>query len=176
MSVPQIKGTIFVHMTWPVTDRLNRTTAFSQIQTTRLLSQLIFVPTGGALIAINPWIPMMISSVLMVAGFAVAVKFIPETLPLSARGHIENQQLVFLVGNCPKGKDDLRQCMKQQLVEFTDLGSWVIANIRVVLVLFSFLAFFLGAQLSGALLLQYSSRRFGWSFSKVRALMSPHWD
>jgi hypothetical protein len=50
-----------------------------------MIAQFIFVPVGGTLVSINPWTPMVISSVVTALGFLGALIFLPETLPPAVR-------------------------------------------------------------------------------------------
>jgi hypothetical protein len=95
-----------------------RTPAFQQMPSAMLLAELLFVPLGGALLSINPWIPMLISSVLAVLGILVAFLFLPETPPSAVTsgdgGIVLNSHWA---GNM---KNDICTCIKK-LVE---AGSW----------------------------------------------------
>ncbi|KAM4064466.1 major facilitator superfamily protein [Hirsutella rhossiliensis] len=145
-----------------------RTTAFSHIQSASLLSQFLFTPVGAVLMVQSPWIPMFISSAFMLVGFGVAVFFVPETLNL--------QSLQDDTGGGQGGEALPKMSSHHPMLKCWDraraLGRWMAQNARVVVVLSCFYAFHLGEQSGGPLLLQYASKRLGWSLGEASYLLS----
>jgi hypothetical protein len=132
-----------------------------------LLAELLFVPLGGALSSRNPWLPMLISSILAILSIIIAFLFLPETLPSTATSGIETvAPNEHRVGNV---KNDIYIRVKK-LVE---AGRWAKRSIRVLIVVTCFATYALGAQArGGSILLQYISKRLGWSIGQVRTIHS----
>ncbi|KAK3329762.1 major facilitator superfamily domain-containing protein [Apodospora peruviana] len=152
-----------------------RTTAFSQIQSATLLSKLLFVPLGGYLSSVNPWLPMFIASIIMIVGFCVAVLFVPETLPFPAapgNGNDEAPLPSSTSGNHDDDKQPLRIHLRKQLDHLATFGQWMLSNTRVGLVILCFFLFHLGEQASGTILLQYAAKRLGWTLGEASYLIS----
>lgn len=149
----------------------SRTTAFSQMQSAHLLAQFLFVPIGGALVSVDPWMPMWISTAFMMLGLIAAIIIIPETLPsrtkdlaLSLRSSTSNA----VVPN----QSAWRGFLQKRLAGFFSIGRWIQVNTRVVIVLLCFVTYYLGQQAGGSLLLQYTAKRLGWSLGKVSYICS----
>lgn len=139
----------------------SRTAAFSHIQSASLISQFLFTPVGAFMMTQGPWIPVFISSAIMIVGFGVAVLFVPETLNIQDVAD-DSQESVALPKTSAhhhplKLWDDVRA-----------LGRWLTQNASLVVVLSAFYAFHLGEQSGGPLLLQYTSRRLGWTLGEVK--------
>jgi Major Facilitator Superfamily len=142
----------------------HRTTAFSQIKAAQLISQLIFVPLGGALIAVDPWIPMLISTAFMVVGFVAAVLFIPEIPPRNENSR-EGGEAEPLIPATDIVYSSRRRKLCAGVVEIRD---WARAHWRVLPIAFCLFLFYLGeAGSSNSLLLLYVSKRLGWSLSQA---------
>ncbi|KAI1781489.1 MFS general substrate transporter [Hypoxylon cercidicola] len=150
-----------------------RTTAFSQIQSAHLLAQFLFVPIGGYLVSINPWIPMVMSSIFMIFGFFGALFLIPETLPsITENSPRDNIPHLDQQNDNAKAGLGLYLHINAQLTTLFRLGRWARKNVRLILVVLCFFAYQLGHQAEGSLLLQYASKRTGWSLGKASYLIS----
>ena len=119
----------------------NKTTAFSQIKSARLLSQIIFIPLGGALIPISPWIPMLISSGFMVVGLAVAVIWVPETLPSASSSNEGREESTGQIPNEDNTKISLPLRIQESVASIAKLA---MKNTRVIVLVLSFFVFQLG--------------------------------
>ncbi|KAG8415784.1 hypothetical protein J3458_009604 [Metarhizium acridum] len=152
-----------------------RTTAFSQLQSAIMIAQFVFVPVGGTLISVNPWIPMLISSVVTALGFLGALIFLPETLPPEERdsgitgvsNHHRDDQTTST-----GAKYGFQVRWTNLVAGFAAMMKWVRQNARLVLVLVCFFPCSIGQQASGSLLLQYASKRLNWSLGKASYLVS----
>lgn len=136
-----------------------------------MIAQFIFVPVGGTLVSIDPWIPMMISSVVTALGFLGALIFLPETLPLAERDSSSTNVIDSHHGDqiSPTGTKHGFQIRRTNLVAGSAaMMKWVKQNSRLVVVLVCFFPWSIGQQASGTLLLQYASKRLNWSLGKVR--------
>lgn len=136
-----------------------------------MIAQFIFVPVGGTLVSINPWIPMIISSVVTALGFLGALIFLPETLPSAERDSTTTSVNDNHHGDqtSPTGTKHGFQVRWTNLVAGSAaMMKWVKQNSRLVVALACFFPWSIGQQASGTLLLQYASKRLNWSLGKVR--------
>jgi hypothetical protein len=137
-----------------------------------MVAQFIFVPVGGTLVSVNPWIPMLISSVVTALGFLGALIFLPETLPRA-----ENAMGVSDGPNADAdqdGPDTVTQAKHGLQIRWRNFATasrrimtWVRNNVRILLVAMCFFPCSIGQQAGGSLLLQYASKRLDWSLGKV---------
>lgn len=115
---------------------------------------------------------MLISSIFMIAGFLAALFLVPETLP-SVAGNSESNEMRGLhagEGRRDSPKRSLLLRMQESGARIAELGHWMVRNARVIPLVISFFVFQLGEQAGSTLLLQYASKRLGWSLGKVRNL------
>lgn len=139
-----------------------------------MIAQFLFVPIGGTLVSVNPWIPMFFSSAATVLGFLSALIFLPETLPPTRSG-IHNGATPEVhrdpsAGHTPDvatAKHDLPHHWQSFRSALVRVRQWVRGNARLVLVLTCFFLCSVGQQAGGSLLLQYASKRLDWSLGKV---------
>ncbi|UKZ80162.1 hypothetical protein TrVFT333_007919 [Trichoderma virens FT-333] len=152
-----------------------RTTAFSQLQSAIMIAQFIFVPIGGTMVSINPWIPMLISSGVTALGFLGALIFLPETLPPAecdagitsvTNNHHDNQP------TSTGAKYGFHIRWTNLVASSAAKMTWARQNARLVVVLVCFFSCSIGQQASGSLLLQYASKRLNWSLGKASYLVS----
>lgn len=147
-----------------------RTAAFSQVHGAVLLSELISIPLGAALIAVNPWIP-----VLSALGFSAAATLISFFFTLKYSKYIDVK---------PKGtnlsvssNDDDSPSLayppakttwsrwRQHVTDLAaDISPWLNRNVLLMLVAFFFCQ--LSRQFS-SVLIQYCSYKFNWGYAKV---------
>ncbi|KAL6808389.1 putative MFS multidrug transporter [Trichoderma camerunense] len=147
----------------------------ADLQSAIMIAQFIFVPVGGTLVSINPWIPMMISSVVTVLGFFGALIFLPETLQSTERDFSSTSVTDNDHGDqtSPTGTKHGFQIRWTNLVAgCAAMMKWVKQNSRLVVVLVCFFPWSIGQQASGTLLLQYASKRLNWSLGKASYLVS----
>ncbi|KAM7205482.1 Major facilitator superfamily domain containing protein [Naviculisporaceae sp. PSN 640] len=171
-----------------------RTTAFSFIQSAAILSKVIFVPIGGALTEINPWLPMFLSTGFMILAFLVLLIFVPETLssdsaaPDNEEGRLNEQEEVSpLLGQSGEGSETVRgsgtvtitkdTSAKAQLLEQAAnlkviFSQWIVHNPRVGLLMLCFFLVFLGEMTFNTLILQYTEKRLGWSLGQASYIVS----
>lgn len=167
--VPQINGSPICHPRCSCQKLINnvRTPAFSQMQSAMLLGELLFVSLGGTLSSINPWLPMLISSILAVLSIVIAFVFLSETLPSAATSGDEHI--------APNGHwaGNMKNDIYTRIKKLVEVGSWAKKSIRVLVVITCFATYALGAQArGGSILLQYVSKRLGWSIGQVRTIDS----
>ena len=155
----------FVHQRQ--TDRqtfLDRTLAFSQVHGAVLLSELISIPLGSSLIALNPWIPLLGAIGFMAVATLFALIFVPNfTAPIvarqtSIRGDTTSASSASTMA---KGSQSRLSDIKSRVEE---ASQWI--NRDVLLILGAFLICQLARQVSGVLL-QYARYKFDWEYAKV---------
>lgn len=158
---------------------LNRTTAFSYIQSAAILSKVIFVPIGGALSEINPWLPMFLSSGFMILSLFVLLIFVPETLGYddgSLEAEPETSALLSQGGEDVENdavdntatKDSIKLQLLEQVANLKVIFShWTVQSPRVGFLMLCFFLVFLGETTFSTLILQFTEKRLGWSLGQV---------
>ncbi|KAK1752305.1 major facilitator superfamily domain-containing protein [Echria macrotheca] len=158
-----------------------RTTAFSYLQSATMVAQFLFVPIGGSLIPIDPWIPMFISTAATALGFLGALFFIPETIPPTALGNhnrvVDTETSVEeessgRIRNPDSVKANSPEIWKAVKSTTKTTARWVFAHGKLVLVLTCFFMCSIGQQAGGSLFLQYASKRLDWSLGKASFFIS----
>lgn len=134
-----------------------RTSAFSQIRSAKLLSQLLFVPLGGMLATTyTPWLPMFLGTGAFLCAVLAAILLVPAddlSKPVS-----ETSQ--------PK---PTTTTLRAKIVS---LSEWAADNARLIPMILSFFVFQLGEQAGLTLLMQIAGQRLRWSLSKASILIS----
>jgi hypothetical protein len=136
------------------------------------LSELLAVPVGAELMKINPWIAFVASTASLAIGLLFSIIFIRETFPAVA----EAQQQINTLEN--ENSDWQRADIKtlrlrahQALEGVAEGARWMSHNIGAMLLLSTFLFSMFGRQVLD-ILLQYVSKKFHWSYAKVRLIDS----
>ncbi|KAK3991434.1 major facilitator superfamily domain-containing protein [Cladorrhinum sp. PSN332] len=141
-----------------------RTAAFSILASSTLLSQLVFVPVGAALMDwISPWVPMFLTSALGLLGLALGLVFVPETKPT---GDEEEQT------SSSSGKNGVWSHLRELGVKGRELAQAFFRNTSAALVLVSTFCFSLSIMSDSSLLLQYASKQLGWTIGEASILLS----
>ncbi|KAL2175553.1 major facilitator superfamily domain-containing protein [Thermothelomyces heterothallicus CBS 202.75] len=142
-----------------------RTTVFFQMAAVFLASQMIAGPLGGTMLLWDPWIPLLVSLLVLVLT-ALSVLVYPETVHLhDGKGSREESHRVG---------DDIPPVTKlvHKVREgFVDMRAFVLGNASVVFLLLSFVFVVLGRYV-GEILLQYSTDRYGWSWSTASMVLT----
>lgn len=107
---------------------------------------------------------MLISSGFMVVGFAVALIWVPETLPSTSSRNEGSEESTGQIPNEDNNKMSLHLHLQESVASIAKLA---MKNTRVIVLVLSFFVFQLGEQAGSGILLLYASR-LGWSLSKVR--------
>ncbi|KAK3395901.1 major facilitator superfamily domain-containing protein [Sordaria brevicollis] len=187
----------------------DRSIAFGYLLGSCIAARCIFVPLGGALISVDPWIAMDVGLLTEVVGFFVAAVFIRETLPADsapsspgsddasglgtdavgsgsgfASGAESQLTLVGVETNgAVNGEEDgeeemgkkqksVKQRVESWLEKTQEAGRWTVKNPKVVLLLVCFWLYMMGEQAEQLLMIQYASKRLGWSLGKASLLPS----
>lgn len=152
----------------------NRSTAFGYLLASTIVSRFVFVPIGGALISVDPWLAMWLGFLVQVIGFIVAAFFVQETLPPPASDSDPSSPSQsepftadsFTTESVTKPKT-VKQHVEHYLEKVKEAGAWTLQNPKIVLLLLCFWLYMMGEQAEMLLMIQYASKRLGWSFGKV---------
>lgn len=147
-----------------------------------IISRFIFVPVGGYLISIDVWLAMWIGYLVQVLGFLVAVFFIKETLsPTSNATNSSPAESVTTDETDGTAEETMkpktvREHVEHYLEKAKEAGTWMLRNPKIVLLLICFWLYMMGEQAEMLLMIQYASKRLGWSFGKVRFCLLVHFS
>lgn len=136
-----------------------RTSAFSQIRSAKLLSQLLFVPLGGMLATTyTPWLPMFLGTGAFLCAVLAAILLVPAD-DLSRPASETSQPKPTTTTTTLRAK-------------IASLSEWAADNARLIPMILSFFVFQLGEQAGLTLLMQIAGQRLRWSLSKASLLIS----
>ncbi|KAK5996533.1 Efflux pump ustT [Cladobotryum mycophilum] len=145
-----------------------RTTAFSQVHAAVLLSELVSIPLGSSLISVNPWIPVLGAIGFMAVATLFAFLFTLNFPSFETTKHShESDEMSPLVPSAPSS--NLRDQLYQTTTKLVDACGWLTKDVLLMLV--AFFCCQLSRQFSGVLL-QYSSFKFNWEYSKASYLIA----
>ncbi|EGO53683.1 hypothetical protein NEUTE1DRAFT_93230 [Neurospora tetrasperma FGSC 2508] len=172
-----------------------RSTFFSYLLAASIVSRFLFVPIGGALIAYDDaWLAMWIGLLVQAVGYVVAVVFVQETLPSSS--DIDSSEIgvgELVIGADGDGGEEggnsgdtetetetemitkpktVSQIVEEYLEKAKEAGTWTLQNPKAVLLLLCFWLYYMGEQAEMLLMIQYASKRLGWSLGKASLLPS----
>ncbi|KAK0663415.1 major facilitator superfamily domain-containing protein [Cercophora samala] len=139
-----------------------RTIAFSFIASTELVNQLLFLPAGAALMSVTLWVPLWAGVTFYILGLFCAVFLVQETL----RGSVHSLSHSHMAESFT-AKDNIRSQPRKFTVGAKQVLYWTHTNMRLILVLISCFCLTLATQCDNTLLLQYASKRLGWTIGKV---------
>lgn len=121
---------------------------------------------------------MWIGYLVEVLGFVVAAVFVKETLPVAAASDPSSpSQSEPLTGaddtdssttDSTKKPQTVKEHVEHYLEKAKEAGTWMLRNPKIVLLLICFWLYMMGEQAEMLLMIQYASKRLGWSFGKVR--------
>ncbi|OGM41898.1 MFS multidrug transporter [Aspergillus bombycis] len=145
-----------------------RTTAFSQLYAAVLISELISIPLGSALISLDPWIPVLGSLGFMALGILFALLFAPNFVNSAAKSQ-DCERDIQSQGPNSVAPGKMRDRLSYTWAKVGDNCQWITRD--VCLMLGAFFMCQLSRQGSG-ILLQYSSFKFNWGYAKASYLIS----
>lgn len=138
-----------------------RATVFLQLMAVYLTSQMIAGPLGGILMIRDPWVPLLGSlGVFFLTGLAIWA--LPETLHTHAskNGNLEEAARPSTVKLGHKIRAGLG-----------DLSEFILGNPSLCFLMFS-LTFVILGRFVGEILLQYATKRYGWSWSDASIILT----
>ena len=170
-----------------VTPVASRATVFFQIAAAFLVSGMIAAPIAGAIMIYSDWLALNISLSLMLLCLPVCFAF-PETLQLHApgleRARQERADRQADGQSADSGEDrgggDFTQDSKHSALRIlwskardsvADVGDFVLNNKSLALLMLSAMFVILGKFVT-EMLMQYATKRYGWSWSKATLLLT----
>lgn len=151
---------------------MSRSTTFFYLASSVLVGELAASALGSILMQYNPWIPVLLGLGIIIMGFGVAL-LLPETL--GARGGTKDvpPDLVSHGDEFPF-ESGLVHWFHQLRAKASRLATaalkFVWGNSHLVMLLFTFALTTLGGY-SSEMLLQYVTKRYHWSWSRVSTLV-----
>jgi hypothetical protein len=162
---------------------LYRATTFFGLGAATLVTQLLISPLASVLMQRNVWLPVVVGMALFIPTMLIAMTM-PETLPRDAKspdfqedpaGEVSSQQ-----GQSHAG-DDNGSTMKRWWHHVSGLipekhvaaVTCIWGDQQVALLMLTLLTTTLG-KFAQEILIQFTHKRFGWSWAKVRRLSPQH--
>lgn len=146
-----------------------------------MFGSLIATPLGGLLLNQGPWIALLTGNVFMLISI-IALYFLPETLVVR-QWHDAKAGKARGAGPSltPQGPEDeeglkrgsLRAAVDEAQVQLLHGWDFLVSNKRVAVLMIPFVLESVEKSIE-ELLMQYSTKRYGWSWSKVRFLNCKH--
>jgi MFS family permease len=178
-------GIVFVAMIYTtiadVVHASERATLFLQLTAVFLGSEMLAGPLGGAMLLWSPWFPLLTSLGLILVGNLILTVF-PETVHVH-----DGKKPGFRPGYSDDLDDDardsgssghagtrtaaLRRGFRQARSGLAELWQFVVRNRRVASLVVA-LTFVILGRFVGELMLQYSTARYGWSWSHAAAVLT----
>ncbi|KAK4507142.1 hypothetical protein PRZ48_000876 [Zasmidium cellare] len=145
-----------------------RAGAFLRLGASNLAPSLFIPPVAAWLMTLNPWIPYLIGTLMLVLAFVLCL-FIPETLGYGHRDHGETTEIPAAEGpasDSPKPKSTAVQYFRSSISFLTE--DW-----RIPALILPFVVHILISNLT-RLILQYSSKRYGLTIAQGTLLITLH--
>ncbi|GAM85640.1 hypothetical protein ANO11243_036470 [Dothideomycetidae sp. 11243] len=158
-------GAMIFTMTGDVTTAVQRTMIFSYIGAVGRITSIIFTPLTSSLMNISDWLPYTIG--LLCWSAAICITFVvPETMPAPLRSDHRTSEPSTV------GRQGWYRKLEATISSLasTDL-SFVWSSATFMILLGTLLLTTLGGYVSN-LVLQYSTKRYEWSWSKAAYLMT----
>lgn len=140
-----------------------------------LSGELIGTPLGGILLSKSPWIALMTANVFMAIGLCVLCA-LPETLVVRRWHDRKNGRQSSSRPRAAESGDNTKRSLLQSVSDtaryhILRIREFVLVNKRLVVLLVPFICVSPTKYIS-ELLLQYSTKRFGWTWSKAAYFMT----
>ncbi|KAF2173301.1 hypothetical protein M409DRAFT_49763 [Zasmidium cellare ATCC 36951] len=148
-----------------------RAGAFLRLGASNLAPSLFIPPLAAWLMTINPWIPYLIGTLMLVLA-AVLCLFIPETLGYGRRDHGETAEL-------PPSEETVPESSRPESAAvrywngFRSSISFLTEDWRIPALIIPFVVHILISNLT-RLILQYSSKRYGLTIAQGTLLITLH--
>ncbi|KAL2817332.1 major facilitator superfamily domain-containing protein [Aspergillus granulosus] len=154
---------------YPVEKRTNK---FFIVAAAALTAEILANPISAFLMTKSPWLPYFLTLVCALFSLAVLL-FIPETLPKAL--HADHDSAAASATD-EDGDDDgqdslVRTVFRSALTQLLRIREFIWNDKNVLTISAAFFAGNVGQQ-ALRLLLQYASKRFGWSLAKASILIS----
>lgn len=153
----------------------DRTPVLFRFYSVFLVAELVANPLGGFLVGKSPWLTLFTGNVFMVLVIG-SVYILPETLSVrrwhdKRAGKTLSPRLASLGGDDNDDeelkKSSMRAALDDAQAQLVEVWDFLIGNRRIVVLMLPLIFTTLGKYIQ-EMLLQYATKRFGWSWSKVR--------
>lgn len=143
-----------------------------------LVAELVANPLGGFLVGKGAWLTLFIGNVFMVLVIG-SVYIVPETLSVRLwhdrrAGKMPSPRLAPLDGDDGDKlkKTSMGAALDDARAQLMEVWDFLIGNRRIVVLMLPLIFVTLGKYIQ-EMLLQYATKRFGWSWSEVCRLLPP---
>jgi hypothetical protein len=150
-----------------------RTDMFFRLVALVLVFNVVFNPISAWLLQYDPWLSMWIGFGFMVFG-TLCILLIPETMHLRRKGdmqHNEEHENEQLNDVSPSKHHVLKQAWFGIKNDMQHVWRFIFASKSIMILMFATAFFFPSRIVLSGILLQYMSKRFEWSWSKVSHLL-----
>lgn len=161
-------------------DHSARASVLFRFNSVFLVGELVSNPLGGFFLDISPWLSLLVGNVCMLVALS-GFFFLPETLAVrrwhdAKTGKSAPYSVATRDSDDNNNHDDHDGVQKSRLqlalngfrAQLRQVWNFLITNKRVVVLILPFVCVSLGKYIQ-ELLLQYATKRYDWSWSKVRA-------
>ncbi|KAL2198393.1 major facilitator superfamily domain-containing protein [Corynascus similis CBS 632.67] len=144
---------------------IERATVFFQTAAVFLGSQMIAGPLGGAMLIWDPWIPLLVALLVLVISNLTVLAY-PETVHLHDRKKTQEEQN-GVGDDIPR----VAKLVRKARENLADMRDFVLSNGNLTFLMLSLVFVVLGRYV-GEILLQYSTDRYGWSWSTASMVLT----
>lgn len=157
-----------------------RTPVLFRFYSVFLVAELVANPLGGFLVSKGAWLTLWIGNVFILTVLA-SVFILPETLSVrrwhdKKAGKVPSPRLAPLGVNDTDDellkKSNIRAALDDAREQLVEVWDFLIGNRRIVVLMLPLIFVTLGKYVQ-EMLLQYATKRFGWSWSKVGRHLQP---
>lgn len=152
-----------------------RTPVLFRFYSVFLVAELVANPLGGFLVNKGPWLTLLTGNFFMVLVIA-SVYILPDTL-IVRRWHDKRAGKVLSPRLAPLDGDDdddevlkksnMRAALDDARAQLVEVWDFILGNRRLVVLMLPLIFVTLGKSVQD-MLLQFATKRFGWSWSQVR--------
>jgi hypothetical protein len=136
-----------------------RATVFFQITAVFLATQVVAVLLGGVMLIQSPWFPLLVGLAILVIATLTVLAF-PETVHVHGGKRAQEEEQVDVDGN-----PAMRKLWRKAVASLVDVWDFVLSNRSVATLMLS-LTFVILGRYVGELLLQYSTARYHWTWTR----------
>jgi hypothetical protein len=150
-----------------------RTDMFFRLVALVLVFNVVFNPISAWLLQYDPWLSMWIGFGFMVFG-TLCILLIPETMHLRRKGdmqHNEEHENEQFDDVSPSKHHVLKQAWFSIKNDMQHVWRFIFASKSIMILMFATAFFFPSRIVLSGIMLQYMSKRFEWSWSKVSHLL-----
>lgn len=149
-----------------------RTTVLFRFFSVFLVAELVGNPLGGFLLSRGPWVSLITGNVFIVL-VLMSLYILPETLVVrrwhdAKAGKTPSPRLAPLDGSDDERlkKSSISAALDDARDQLVEVWEFLIGNKRIVVLMLPLIFMTLGKYIQ-EMLLQYATKRYGWSWSKV---------